>query len=84
MQIVVIESGWVFVGECERSGNALTLSDGYNIRRWGTTAGLGQLAATGPTKDTELDPVHFIEVPMGKVLFTMPVLDAAKAKFDAG
>ena len=82
MKIVVIESGWVFVGECAHSGNALVLSSAYNIRRWGTTRGLGELATTGPTSETILDPVAVLEVPMGKILFTIPVLECAAEKFN--
>ena len=38
------------------------------IRVWGTTAGLGEIALKGPTKDTVLDFAGTVDVPHSKVL----------------
>lgn len=54
-QIIVAERGWVFVGDCSRDGDQLVISNAYNVRRWGTTEGLGQLAKAGPQEGTQLD-----------------------------
>lgn len=56
-RIVVLTSGWVFLGVWHPSmdGAPAFLTDAFNVRRWGTAAGLGQLAMTGPTKDTVMD-----------------------------
>jgi hypothetical protein len=56
-RIVVIQSGWVFIGEWHPATDTAPafLSDASCIRRWGTTAGLGQLALSGPTDDTVMD-----------------------------
>lgn len=54
-RIVAAEGGWVFVGDCtDEADGSVTIRHAKNIRRWGTTAGLGQLV-TGPTSDTVLD-----------------------------
>lgn len=55
-QIVIAQRGWVFVGDVERSGDDVTISNAQNVRRWGTSKGLGELATNGPTKSTVLDP----------------------------
>lgn len=34
------------------------LADAYNVRTWGTTKGLGELAADGPLSNTKLDKVN--------------------------
>ena len=55
-RIVVLQRGWVAVGHLSKSSETeLVLSDASIIRRWGTTKGLGEIAAGGPTKDTVLD-----------------------------
>lgn len=54
-RIVVADRGWVFVGNCEdHDDGSVTITNCCNIRRWGTTAGLGQLV-NGPLPDTKYD-----------------------------
>lgn len=53
--IVIALSGWVYVGKPQREGDLLVIRDCYNIRRWGTTGGLGELALEGPKGETQLD-----------------------------
>jgi len=55
-QIVVAQRGWVFIGDVTTSDDGtITIENAKNIRRWGTTSGLGQLAAEGPQENTRLD-----------------------------
>lgn len=63
--IVVLTNGWVFCGTYVPGTKVARIDDAACVRRWGTTAGLGQLALEGPTKETELDPC-------GTVLLTQP------------
>lgn len=56
-KIVILPSGWVFVGIWQVVENRVVLTESSTIRRWGTTCGLGELAIKGPLKDTILDPV---------------------------
>lgn len=54
IKIVILQRGWVFIGKFERNGNDCKLTNASNIRKWGTTKGLGELAM-GKTEDTVLD-----------------------------
>ena len=54
-EIVVATAGWVFIGDVEEVGETLHVTNASCIRRWGTTAGLGEIALTGPTATTVLD-----------------------------
>jgi len=54
--IVILQRGRVLVGRLTLDGDYGTLTDAKCIRRWGTTAGLGQLATEGPQAETKLDP----------------------------
>lgn len=56
LRIVVLQRGWVLVGMYHASGNECRLEDSFVIRRWGTSEGLGELAAKGPLPETKLDP----------------------------
>lgn len=58
IKIVILQRGWVFVGKFSQKGSRCTLTDAKNIRTWGTTKGLGELAEGGPTSSTKLDPVN--------------------------
>ena len=56
-KIVVIERGWVVVGQLEKDEKWFILINGAVIRRWGTTMGLGELAQQGPLPETKLEPL---------------------------
>lgn len=56
--IVVMRDCFVLVGRVQPCADALflRLERAAIVRRWGTTAGLGQLAKEGPKPNTKLDP----------------------------
>ena len=55
IRIVVLQRGWVMVGRFSQDGEKCVLTNAYNVRRWGTSKGLGELAEEGPLTDTKLD-----------------------------
>lgn len=55
--IIVLQRGWVIVGDYQADGNECTVTNGSVIRNWGTKRGLGELAADGPQSGTVLDPI---------------------------
>jgi hypothetical protein len=55
-QILIITNGFVFIGNVKDVDGGVYVTDLHNIRRFGTTRGVGQIALSGPTKDTVLDP----------------------------
>jgi len=58
IKIVILQRGWVFVGKFNQVGSHCTLTNAKNIRIWGTTKGLGEIAEGGPTSTTKLDDVN--------------------------
>lgn len=61
-KIIIQQRGWVFVGDLYQKGDDCTLKNASNIRIWGTTKGLGEIATGGPTEKTVLDKcpdIHF-------------------------
>lgn len=62
VQIVVLDRGFVYVGEVVTDGEWVYITRAVNVRRWGTTKGLGELVG-GPTRETVLDAAGSIRVP---------------------
>lgn len=56
VKIAILQRGWVCVGRYIKSGDERRLEGASVIRTWGTTKGLGEIAAGGPTNSTKLDP----------------------------
>lgn len=54
-QIVILQRGWVVVGDVSIIGDDVTVTNASVIRVWGTKNGIGEIALGGPTKDTILD-----------------------------
>jgi len=67
-QIVILDRGFVYVGDVAINGDWLTLSNGANVRRWGTKKGLGELAANGPSATSQLDPCPTLRAPLRAVI----------------
>lgn len=54
--IVVGQRGFVWMGNVREDGEYIVIDDCSCIRVWGTTKGLGEIALSGPTPKTVLDP----------------------------
>ena len=66
-QIVVLSNRFVYHGNVSTCDTHITIENAKNIRRWGTTTGLGQLAQSGPQPNTVLDPAGSVSAPMSSV-----------------
>lgn len=68
--IVVVEGGFVFVGEVyDQHEQSLTFGRSAIVRRWGTTKGVGELEH-GPLTRTVLDPLpEGVRLNSGKIIF---------------
>ena len=76
--VVILDRGFVYVGDAECDDNWCVISNAHNIRVWGTTEGIGQLVRTGPTSKTKLDAVGTVRAPMRAVI---SILDSEKDKW---
>lgn len=65
--IVVLDHGFVYVGRLMTDDKFLTIMEALNIRRWGTTKGLGQLALDGPQPNTVMDNVGTVRALIGEL-----------------
>ncbi len=64
LQIIILDRGYVYVGNVSIDDNWVLITTARNVRRWGTTKGLGELAANGPLKDSIIDPVGTVRAPL--------------------
>ena len=69
--IVVLDRGFVYVGDVSRDGDWLRITNAKNIRYWGTKNGLGELR-DGPKAETKLDLVGEVLAPMRAVIHLVP------------
>jgi len=76
-QIVVIDNGFVHVGDCSIQDGLLCIDNCRNIRVWGTTKGLGELIS-GPTPKTVFDPCGTVLVPIARVVFFLSAVKGWK------
>lgn len=79
-QIIIAQRGWVFVGDVSREGDEVTINNASCIRRWGTTKGLGEIAANGPTAKTVLDKIGTARL---HALALVAAIDCNDAKWPA-
>ena len=78
MTIVVLQRGWVVVGNLvEDTDSKVRLENASVIRRWGTTKGLGQLALEGPQKTTALDACGVVEAHPASIVLRLPCEESA-------
>lgn len=80
-RIVVIQSGWVLAGEFVQHEAHIELTSASVVQRWGTTKGIGELALDGPTSSSVIHPIGKATVPLGSVLYSMPMSKEAAKKW---
>jgi len=61
-KIVVCQRGFVYAGNVELHGDYIVITDAVNLRVWGTTKGLGELALAGATPETKADACGAVRV----------------------
>lgn len=76
-QIVILDRGFVYVGDVSVTGDWLVIENASNVRRWGTKKGLGELASNGPGPSSVLDPTPTVRAPLRAVIGTIQC-EAAK------
>ena len=76
--IVVADRGFVYVGETEITDDWCIIQKARNIRYWGTSKGLGELALNGPLEKTKLDNVGTVLFPIKAI---MHVIDTEVEKW---
>ncbi len=67
-QIVVLDRGFVYAGRVEITDGVVTITNAKCVRRWGTSNGLGELAAEGPKPNTRLDEAGTVVAPMAALI----------------
>lgn len=70
-RIVVLDRGFVYVGDVHEQPDRILVLNAKNIRVWGTSKGLGELR-DGPLKDTKLDAVGTVEAYRHAVIHMIP------------
>mgnify|MGYP006928295197 CR=1 FL=1 len=66
--IVVIPNGWIYVGSITIEKDWCIIDKAINIRRWGTSNGLGELAEKGPLENTKLDFYGVVRIPKKQII----------------
>lgn len=67
-QIVILDRGFVYVGDVKIDGDMAVINAALNVRRWDNEGGLGKLAARGPLKTTILVPAGVVRAPLRAVI----------------
>ena len=71
--IVVIESGWIMVGEMTNPSTQTTLLKNASVvRRWNNGKGIGGLAIEKNKNEYTLDLVGSVSIQTSKILFEIP------------
>jgi hypothetical protein len=69
--IVVLDRGFVYVGNVVVDSEWVHISDAKNIRQWGTKNGLGELR-NGPLEETILDECGTVLAPKKALISLIP------------
>lgn len=78
IKIVVLDRGFVYVGNVAIDIDFVIIKNAKNIRVWGTTKGLGELVS-GPLSNTKLDSVGTVRAP-NRALISLIDVEQSKWK----
>ncbi|MCK5373764.1 MAG: hypothetical protein KAJ40_00620 [Alphaproteobacteria bacterium] len=77
-QILILQRGWIVVGDVRKEGNYFISENTSVIRSWGTKKGIGEIALNGPTSTTKLDPCGVLKA---HELATVGIIDCEESKW---
>lgn len=70
--IVVLDRGWIFVGDLSHNNGIYTLTNCQNIRKW-EKGGFGALSKSGKDAGAHLDAAAAIQFRTDAMIFSVPV-----------
>jgi hypothetical protein len=70
----VVDRGWIFAGDVERSNGRIRLSNALHVFKWETTGFSGMIDDPKKAK-ADLRPVADVDIPSGAEIFAVPVAD---------
>ncbi len=70
-KIIICINGWIVIGETTTTEKTIVVDNAFVIRRWGTTKGIGEIALSGITKSTVLDPLPRAEIERAAVIMVL-------------
>jgi len=73
--IVVLDRGWIFVGNLSTEGENYTLTNVLNVRTW-KQGGFGALSLSAKEAEAVLDKSAPLKFHRSAVIFTVPVGEA--------
>lgn len=68
IKIVVVDRGWIFIGNVFKGSCSTLIKNAYVIRRWGTSEGLGELCLKGKLENTILEKCLDVEIPLKSII----------------
>jgi len=78
IKIVVLDRGFVYIGNVEEKDDFVIIRNAKNLRIWGTTKGLGELV-NGPLSGTKMDSVGTVRAP-SRALISLIDVEQSKWK----
>lgn len=72
--VIVVDRGWVFAGDVERSNGRIKLTNALHVFKWENIGFAGMIADPKKAK-ADLRPVSDVDIPLGAEIFTVPVPD---------
>jgi hypothetical protein len=76
LKIVVLDKGFVYVGNFMDNGDTIRIDNARCCRVWGTTKGLSQLANEGPNNNTKLDDETTVIAPKHALIHTLDCVES--------
>jgi len=72
--IVVVDRGWIFAGDVERTNGRIRLTNAVHVFKWESIGFAGMIADPKKAK-ADLRPVADVDIPSGAEIFCVPVPD---------
>lgn len=73
--VVVVDRGWIFAGDVERSNGRIRLSRALHVFSW-KQIGFAKMVAEPKHANVDLRPVADVDLPEGAEIFCVPVPDS--------
>lgn len=73
--IVVVDRGWIFAGDVERSGGRIKLTRAIHVFRW-ESMGFAAMIVQGKGPKVDLRAVADVDLPEASEIFCVPVGDS--------